>query len=368
MPKFRRLPKYVIERRTGAGIRYYWQPSKAMREQGCLAARLSDNRADAIREGEIKNAEYDTRRWGVKDDGPRPGSISFVVAHFLKSGKFTERAPATRKDYQKHADGIREDLGPVEAAAITRAHVLAYRDKMMPKLGSRQGKYRMQVMRLVMGHAVDLGLITQNPANRPGIRKSRDEKKRTTVWEADDILDFMAVAEPEMKLALVVGHETGQRIQDCLNMDFEHIDASGSIKVIQGKTGATVHPRVTRLLRAALDETGRTSGPILVGPSGKRWSYHRFNRIFSQTKAKAGLQDHWFMDLRRTCVVRLAEAGNDVARIASITGHSVEDAARILDTYLPPTKRIAGEAIDLLEAYRDRQDSDTSENDSGKGL
>ena len=36
---------------------------------------------------------------------------------------------------------------------------------------------------------------------------------------------------------------------------------------------------------------------------------------------KVNIEDLWFMDLRRTAVVRLAEAGCSVPEIAAINGH-----------------------------------------------
>ena len=56
-------------------------------------------------------------------------------------------------------------------------------------------------------------------------------------------------------------------------------------------------------------------------------------------------------DLRRTAVVRLAEAGCDVPMIVSITGHKLRSATTILDTYHVKTTVQADAAITLLENH-----------------
>jgi hypothetical protein len=62
--------------------------------------------------------------------------------------------------------------------------------------------------------------------------------------------------------------------------------------------------------------------------------------------------DRRFQDLRRTAVVRLAEAGCTVPEIASISGHDIDYCQRIIDTYLPRTRKLAAAAIEKLEGKR----------------
>ena len=67
---------------------------------------------------------------------------------------------------------------------------------------------------------------------------------------------------------------------------------------------------------------------------------------------KAGIVGLTFHDLRGTAVTRLAEAECTNAEIASITGHSMRDVARILDRYLARTDKIALAAIAKLNGVR----------------
>ncbi len=65
--------------------------------------------------------------------------------------------------------------------------------------------------------------------------------------------------------------------------------------------------------------------------------------------------DLWFLDLRRTMVVWLAEAGSTEAEVAAITGHLIDRVRTILETYLPRTGTMAASAISKLEYARARR-------------
>ena len=60
------------------------------------------------------------------------------------------------------------------------------------------------------------------------------------------------------------------------------------------------------------------------------------------------------MDLRRTAVVRLAEAGCTPPEISAITGHDLDATMAILEVYMPRTLPLATAAIDKLDAHRRR--------------
>jgi hypothetical protein len=55
-------------------------------------------------------------------------------------------------------------------------------------------------------------------------------------------------------------------------------------------------------------------------------------------------------DLRRTGIVRMAEAGLTTPQIASISGHKIEHCQEIIDTYLPRRTEVAIAAMVAWEA------------------
>ncbi|WP_143542873.1 hypothetical protein [Cereibacter azotoformans] len=66
------------------------------------------------------------------------------------------------------------------------------------------------------------------------------------------------------------------------------------------------------------------------------------------TKAEKAEHLH-FNDLRGTAVTMLAEAGNAIPLICSITGHTLQSATRILEKYLARTSAMSKAAILAFE-------------------
>ncbi|MFT9453976.1 hypothetical protein [Komagataeibacter saccharivorans] len=62
-------------------------------------------------------------------------------------------------------------------------------------------------------------------------------------------------------------------------------------------------------------------------------------------------------DLRRTGIVRLAEAGATTPQIASISGHGIDYCQRIIDTCLPRRTEVAVAGVQLWEKHQDRETS-----------
>ncbi|CAH2601917.1 conserved protein of unknown function [Rhodovastum atsumiense] len=54
-------------------------------------------------------------------------------------------------------------------------------------------------------------------------------------------------------------------------------------------------------------------------------------------------------DLRRTAMVRMAEADATTAQIAVVSSHTIDQTSRILDTYIPRRGEVAAGAIDAWE-------------------
>ena len=79
--------------------------------------------------------------------------------------------------------------------------------------------------------------------------------------------------------------------------------------------------------------------------------YASFNDRFRRIATATGI-DAQARDLRRTAMLRMAEAGATVPQIASVSGHSIEATQRVLETYLPRNRDLAEIAIARLADYQ----------------
>lgn len=142
---------------------------------------------------------------------------------------------------------------------------------------------------------------------------------------------------------------TAQRVGDVLSMAWSRFDGD-LLKLRQQKTGSLVEVPCHPALRSRLEEMARTATTI-IAYRDKPVPYLRFNERFRRICQQAGI-DAQARDLRRTAMLRMAEAGATTPEIASVSGHSINSTQRILDTYLPRGRVLAQSAIAKLAKQR----------------
>lgn len=345
-------PRHFIRRKDAQGRTVYrWQPTAALRAEGFSGERLPDDLKAAWKRAEELNAAVDRHRLDTSKPVkrlPLPQSLAWAAESYWNSPEFRKLSATTQDDYRKQYRRIEADFGANQpVAAITKAVVYAYRTKLADT--PRQANYRLSVLRLILEHAVRLDAITTNPARN---FRALPTKPRRHIWSAEQINAFKAVALPSVQLAVDIALYTGQRPADVLGLQWSDVK-DGWVTLVQGKTGATVSLPVFSALDQALAATERKSAWILVNErTGRPWQQITFQREVAATIKRAGLADTGlhFQDFRRTSVVALAEAGATVPQIAAVTGHDIDECARIISTYLVPTKPQAEAAIRALEA------------------
>ena len=170
------------------------------------------------------------------------------------------------------------------------------------------------------------------------------------IWGEKEIAALLAVASPEIELALIMALWTGQRQGDLLRLPWSAYDGS-HVRLRQSKTGRRVVMPVGEPLRLVLDRTVRRSTVVLTNSYGRPWTSDGFRTSWSKACAKAGVHGLTFHDLRGSAVVRLALAEATVPEIATFTGHRLQDVEGMLDAhYLGRDVQLAEAAIAKLEA------------------
>lgn len=375
--------RYLVIKKTASGALHYWQPSKELRADGYKPVRLSNNLKEAIIEAERINADLDkSRQRGALEPA---NTMDKLIQDYYGSRAFLDLRPKTQYEYRRHIErsptkellekrpqteadqaairlssGIRPLFGAFPLEAISR-RVLHRWYQEREASAPAEAAAAMRVMRILMQRAVDAGLISVNPATKPKIHVS---PLRATIWTDAQVAAFVAAADArgmaDVGTAVLLGYEIGQRQGDILTMRKAAVvrTAAGltAIKLRQSKTGAWVEVPLSAELIARLDQALRQSGdvaPLLADRNGKPWRQKPFHDAFRLIKAAAGVPDDlWYLDLRRSCVVRLAEAGCSIAEITAITGHDVDQATAILERYMPRSSAMAASAVEKRAAAK----------------
>ena len=301
-------------------------------------------------------AEYDRvhRSFEVGRAPSAAGSFAKLVEDFRASAGFHEKAPKTKKDYVRYLDGLVATFGDVPVHRISRKGVLALRDQLKTK--PRTANYVMQVLRLVLNYAVDLGLIDQNPAARPKRLKTGPGHK---TWTEADIAAYRIANKDDARalLALNIGQYTGQREGDCIQMTLKAWDGQ-FIEVVQNKGGDRVWIPAHPLLNATLEALPKDRLLILVTKTGRAYKADFFRHEFRSWADKAtehgAQQGLTFHGLRKTATVRLLEANCTHAQVKAITGHRTDQTVSLYGRDASK-KGLALQAMAKLKAVERKQ-------------
>jgi len=280
---------------------------------------------------------------------PRAGILMRIIAEYKASPEFTRLAPSSRRSYLNYLTLIENEFGDLPLAALAdrrvRGEFKAWRDSFAAT--PRKADYAWTTLPRIMSFAKDRGIIEVNPCEKGGRLYAADRTDK--VWGEQEIGALLAVASPEVKLALVLALWTGQRQGDLLGLPWSSYDGS-HVRFRQSKTGRRVTMPAGMPPKVLLDSTERRGPMILTNSYGRPWTSDGFRTSWSKTCVRAGVTGLTFHDLRGSAVVRLALAEATVPQIATFTGHSLKDVEAILDAhYLGRDIQLAEAAVLKLE-------------------
>lgn len=285
------------------------------------------------------------------------GNMASLIALYRDSSDFKLAGDRSREEYRRYLDMIDKEFGSMPLSAIehikARGKFKAWRGSMSET--PRKADYAWSTLARVLSVAKDNGRISTNVCERGGRLYKSDRKEN--IWDADLIRAMLAESSRPLQVALMLALWTGQRQGDLLTLPWSAYDGS-FLRVRQGKTGARVKIPVVGILKEVLDEesSNKKSTTILTNTRGQSWTSDGFKTSWGKAAKKAGVVERTFHDLRGTAVTRLALAGCEVSEIASITGHSIKDAASILDThYLGGRFELAEQAMTKLVAHQNQR-------------
>lgn len=308
-----------ITKRIGPNGREYWY----WQRRGFPLRRLPDDRAKRLYEAERMNAWADSRR------GRRPrqaeDSVARLVRLYEDSERYQDLALGTRTYYNRKLRDILKVWGDLPTSYLTRKAVV---DFVQSYVTPSERKKAGAVLYNLFDLAVYQGWAESNLAEK---LRLKTPARRDQIWSDDDCDAFLnqcqAMGWPAWKADRLIVYftllrYTVQRPGDVAAMTWGQYTGS-TIKLRQQKTKKLVEVRCHRDLRVVLD---------------------------AQVRKAADLGHLQMRDLRRTGMVRMAEAGAEIHQIAACSGHSIERTRQILETYLPRTLEMGKAAIAQWES------------------
>jgi len=289
----------------------------------------------------------------------RPESTAKVLFHVLRryqdSADFARLADRTRSDYVKHVKKIETKFGKLPLIALkakkSRGVILEWRDE-LARSSVRQADYTIAVLKAVLSWADDRGLIEANPLER--VRKLYRSTRADSVWTKADVDAFYANASHSLQFAMFLALATGQRQGDILKLRWSDYQG-GTIRLRQQKTGTRVAIELTALERAQLEAEPKRGPQMVTNESDRPYTSHGFSSSWRKAAKRAGIVGLTFHDLRGTAITRWAiVSGWTHAKISGVSGHSLADVGRILDTVYISRESLLGDGADILPMSTNR--------------
>lgn len=283
------------------------------------------------------------------------GTLSGLIREFEATAKWRKLAESTRAEYRRVVTFWEDRYGTCPHAALEdkefRRDVLKWHDEYSAE-HPREADNRVTILARILSWGAKDGPLDRNVLD--GFDRAYDGDRSDKIWLPEHVEAFLAVAEPEMQLALVLALHTGQRQGDILrlawtNYSGTHLALHQGKSRRGGKLGRKVTIRCTKALQATLDGLEKRSTLILTTKTGRAFKKRYFADQWEKTCKAAGIEDLHFHDIRGTTVTMLFQAGCNLGEIVSITGHSLRRAQEILDKYLARTSTMADSAIAKLE-------------------
>ncbi|WP_417816565.1 tyrosine-type recombinase/integrase [Tritonibacter scottomollicae] len=263
--------------------------------------------------------EYASLMNGARPAPPTGKTFTALVTSYVKSQRYRKLAVRTAQDYDKVLAWVGSKLGPLPVDAMRRKDVIRARDANSGKV--RFANYIVQVLRILMEHAIDLGWRDDNPAK--GVSLLKSESKPREPWPLDMIDKFRETDDDRARLVFELCLGTGQRIGDVLKMRWSDIEGDG-INVKQGKTGAALWVPFTSQLRTVLATTPKIGVTICAWGRGKPLTYRSAHEAVMRVRKSIGAEQFDLHGLRYAAAAELAALGCDDDLIAAVTGHTTK--------------------------------------------
>lgn len=338
------LPRYLMQVVGKDSHTYRYNPPVDAIEAGVLERHSFGATYDiAVAQANIWNAELDEWRKEVKhlSNLCTRSRVGDLIKAYTVSISFNKLSAKAKLDYTYSLNNwssyklagvslFQARLGDIAAPMCQRVYDQHILDK-----GLSNANHSLAVYKLVFNFAIRSGFIQFNPFEK--IKKINVKHRRTT-WEKEHVKAFMDVSFASFKkrsLGLIVymAYEWAQRLGDMrmLTWDMYNLE-TGVLSLEQSKRRARVQLPTSPELQAMLKQQHAEYGwQAYIAPSAVSdrkgglvpYSLINLGRVGKIIMKEAKLPDDlMLMDLRRTAITELIEAGVPISNIMSLSGHA----------------------------------------------
>ena len=340
-----KLPRYLLRVGKGEKLFYRYLPPQDAVDAGIVVRKSfkNDGWRNAFAFARAQNELLDA--WRKERKQLKALTTDARVKHLVQSYRenisFTKLVPKTQQDYIYYLERW-SNTRMVGGSVLYDARLSDLTTPMCQRIYEEHAErsvslanHALAVYRLMFNYAIRHGFTLHNPFSKV---LRRVEKARKVVWTRDNVRAFLDVAYSNFKwrnigLLVQMTHEWGQRLGDMRMLRWSSYNIeTGVLSLEQSKRGASVTIPTSVGLQEMLKQQHEEYGwQEYVAPSNRPdrkgglvpFSPINLGVIGSAIMKEAGLPPELkLMDLRRTAVTEMLEAGVPITNIMSVTGHA----------------------------------------------
>ena len=276
----------------------------------------------------------------VKKNIPRQiDPVRVLMEFYLCGPRFAALSAKSQYEYENHirkaCDTVLSDgrcFGDIQIQHLKVRHVSdAY--EVWLKAGIRTANFRKAAISAAWRYAMQKDVILTNPI---GLVDTKSTKPRKVMWQREHVTSFLDAAYSNWRwrsIGLIVhmAYDWAQRIGDMRTLRWDNLDLDTQrLDLTQSKRGADVHlpisDNLTQMLRQQREDFGfqKYVAPRVTPQAGAYTPYQltEIHSLINEVKAEANLpHELTAMDLRRTAITEMVEAGVDLAGVMQVSGH-----------------------------------------------
>ena len=333
-----KLPRYTQARTLGSGVvEYRFNPPQALVDAGVVTRRQfgSDLRQvrKLVREDNQKIDDWREEQAKLIRIIKGGSTVKQLINYYYQSNDFKMLRDTSKEDYKYFLTVANMSLGNKKFAHITPKIAKKTYEEWVER-GVSFANHVCTCMSKVYNYAMDMEHATRNPWSNI---KRKKPAQRKVVWTKANVISFLDEAYSyfdtrSVGLIIQMAYEWCQRIGDMRTLVWKNIDLDeGKLYLEQSKRRAEVFLPISLELNQMLKEQHDTWKfqdyvapiPKPIGGEYLPYSMMQMSKVGRRIMRNVGLPETLrLMDLRRTGVVEMVEAGVPLPQVMSVTGHA----------------------------------------------
>ena len=295
-------------------------------------------------------------------------SVRQACEFYFRTPKFLTLTGNTQKDYEAvlmHTCNTPIQngklFGGVKLKDVRFKHVTHLYDTWLNTRGVRRSNYHATCLSILFNTAIRHEAMISNPVSL--IQRTKNTHRKVK-WNEEQVKLFLDTAYGAFRwrsigLIAHMAYDWAQRMGDMRLLQWSNIDFDlQRLDLEQSKRRADVHIPIDDALIKMLIQQREDFGfqdyvaPRVTPRNGNYnpYSIQEVSILVNEVKEEAGLPNElWGMDLRRTGITEMVEAGVDITGIMQVSGHNSPESVR---PYLVNTFSGASTAINKRKANK----------------